>query len=134
MYPFYFSAQVKLYSPFQKGNLHNRWLFFMPITTYKWPLTFLCSFIAWSISSTFHVCWLKFFMMSEIIVLASGKECSLAYKWWLQNHLSKKWMRHEVLDSFILSIIEERNLPQCKKNTKTTKKKNHKKWICGYSK
>lgn len=31
-------------------------------------------------------------------------------------------MRHEVLDSFILSIIEERKFPQCKENTKTTKK------------
>lgn len=35
-------------------------------------------------------------------------------------------MRHEVLDSFILSIIEETNFPQNKENPQITKKNNNK--------
>lgn len=77
----------------------------------KDPSPLFALFIQWNASSIFHMCQFNFFMMSEIIVLASGKECAFCCKWWLHNHLSKKWTSSEVLGFFILSIIEERNFP-----------------------
>ena len=63
-----------------------------PNTTYKKTYNlFTALFTEWNTSGVFHMCQFNFVMMSQIIVLASGKECSFCCRTiWVKNELVVK--------------------------------------------